>query len=76
MARDGLRDLVQQARRSGDITSGDPRADKREKARKDAIRNLGDQSIRGFLERLERRDEIIRFEKQVDPATNMAAVEW
>jgi 3-polyprenyl-4-hydroxybenzoate decarboxylase len=35
-----------------------------------------DQSFRSFLQELERRGELIRFIKSVDPLRNMSAVEW
>ena len=35
-----------------------------------------DQSFRTFLANLEQRGELVRFAREVDPAENMAAVEW
>ena len=37
---------------------------------------MPDQSIRALLGNLEQQGEMIRFDKPVDPLTNMAAVEW
>ena len=37
---------------------------------------MPDQSFRTLLGNLEQQGELIRFDKQVDPLTNMAAVEW
>lgn len=37
---------------------------------------MPDQSIRTFLGNLEQQGEMIRFNKEVDPLANMAAVEW
>ena len=37
---------------------------------------MRDQSFRTLLGNLEQQGELIRFDKQVDPLTNMAAVEW
>ena len=37
---------------------------------------MPDQSLRGFLGNLEQQGEMIRFAKEVDPKTTMAAVEW
>ena len=37
---------------------------------------MPDQSIRTFLANLEQQGEMIRFNKEVDPRANMAAVEW
>lgn len=37
---------------------------------------MPDQSIRTLLGNLEQQGEMIRFDKPVDPLTNMAAVEW
>ena len=35
-----------------------------------------DQSYRTFVKNLEQQGELIRFTKEVDPLTNMAAIEW
>ncbi len=37
---------------------------------------MPDQSFRTFIKNLEQQGELINFTKQVDPATDMAAVEW
>ena len=37
---------------------------------------MPDQSFRTLLKNLEQQGELIRFTKEVDPLTNMAAVEW
>ena len=37
---------------------------------------MPDQSLRTFLANLEQRGELIRFSAEVDPAANMAAIEW
>ena len=37
---------------------------------------MTDQSYRSFLKRLEDQGDMIRFTKEVDPLTNMAAIEW
>jgi 2,5-furandicarboxylate decarboxylase 1 len=37
---------------------------------------MPDQSFRTMLSDLEKQDELIRFTKEVDPLTNMAAIEW
>jgi 2,5-furandicarboxylate decarboxylase 1 len=37
---------------------------------------MPDQSLRALLGNLEQQGELIRFDKPVDPLTNMAAVEW
>ena len=37
---------------------------------------MPDQSLRTFLANLEQRGELIRFSGEVDPAANMAAIEW
>jgi 2,5-furandicarboxylate decarboxylase 1 len=39
-------------------------------------RNLGDQSMRSYLQQLENTGELLRIEKEVDPATNLAAIDW
>ena len=76
MARDGLRGLVKGMERAGDIGHTDKKVQAEADRHRARMRDIDDQSLRGFLERLEKRDELIRFDKQVDPATNMAAVEW
>lgn len=37
---------------------------------------MSDQSFRDFLKNLDQKGELIRFTKEVDPLTNMAAIEW
>lgn len=37
---------------------------------------MPDQSYRTFLANLEQQGEMVRFTKEVDPAANMAAIEW
>ena len=37
---------------------------------------MADQSIRGYLARLEEAGELIRFEKEVDPHDNLTAIGW
>jgi UbiD family decarboxylase len=37
---------------------------------------MPDQSYRTFLQNLEQQGELVRFTKEVDPAQNMAAIEW
>lgn len=37
---------------------------------------MPDQSLRTFLKNLEQQGELLRFTKEVDPAENMAAIEW
>lgn len=37
---------------------------------------MPDQSYRTFLQNLEQQGELVRFIKEVDPAQNMAAIEW
>ena len=37
---------------------------------------MPDQSYRTFLQNLEQQGELVRFVKEVDPAQNMAAIEW
>ncbi len=76
MSRDGLRGLIQDSRKSGAMISSDPAANEAQARHKARMRSIDDQSMRGFLDRLERRGELVRFEKPVDPETNMAAVEW
>ncbi len=76
MSRDGLRGLIRDSKKSGAMISSDPEANQAEARRRARMRDIDDQSLRGFLDRLERQGDMIRFEKPVDPETNMAAVEW
>ena len=39
-------------------------------------RNPRDQSMRGYLQQLEQSGQIVRIDKEVDPATNFAAIDW
>jgi len=76
MSDDGLRGLIRDAKRGGDLDSRDLKRRKGAARRAAVARNVGDQSIRGFLQRLERQGELVRIEKQVDPAANMSAIDW
>ena len=76
MSRDGLRGLVSDIKKSDEGLTTDRKTKQSEARRAARMRDIGDQSLRGFLDRLERLGELVRFEKQVDPETNMAAVGW
>ena len=74
--RDGLRGLVRDVKKAGEMDQANEAAEKRKISSRAALRNLDDQSYRGFLARLEKRGELVRIDTEVDPASNMAAVEW
>lgn len=76
MGSDGLRGFIGQTRQTGDLDTRDMKKKKSGGKKSSAARNLQDQSLRGFIERLERANEIVRIKKEVDPAENMGAVQW
>ena len=65
MAQDGLRGLVKGMERAGDIGHTDKKVQADADRHRARMRDIDDQSLRSFLERLEKRDELIRFDKQV-----------
>jgi 2,5-furandicarboxylate decarboxylase 1 len=74
MGDDGLRGFMRDVNKTGDL-------DKRDMndggAKKSApTRNPQDQGIRSYLEKLEKTGEMVRVTKEVDPATNLSAIEW
>jgi len=73
---DGLRGLIGDFKRGGDLDSRDLKRRKGEARRAGTARNVGDQSIRGYLQKLERQGELTRIVKEVDPAANMSAIDW
>lgn len=76
MSSGGLRGFISDVNKAGNLDARDLKRKKDEAKRATATRNLFDQSIRGFLEILEHKDELIRIEAEVDPKVNMAAIEW
>ena len=75
--RDGLRGFIGGMNKSGEIQTRDLSKRKNSSTPKNAsVRNTRDQSIRGYLSKLERAGEIIRIEKEVDPQENMGAIQW
>jgi 2,5-furandicarboxylate decarboxylase 1 len=76
MSRDGLRGFIRDVNKTGDLDARDLAKKKQEAKRSAAAQNLFDQSFRPFLELLERKGELIRFDREVDPKTNMSAIEW
>lgn len=76
MSTDGLRGLVRDLKKTGEVDHADREADERAAASRRALRNLDDQSLRGFLARLEKQGELVRIAAEVDPLENMAAIEW
>lgn len=75
MSDDGLRGFMGALNRTGDLDSRDL-GKKKDAGRAPGGSNLQDQSIRGYLQKLERAGEMVRVEKEVDPATNLSAIEW
>jgi len=76
MSKDGLRGFIGDVRKSGGLDERDLKKKREEAKRHVAAHNLFDQSLRGFLENLERKEEILNIDAEVDPASSMAAVEW
>ena len=76
MSRDGLRGLVRDLKKTGEVDRANMEADDRAAASRRALRNLDDQSFRGFLARLEKQGELVRIAGEVDPLENMSAIEW
>ncbi len=76
MSDDGLRGLMNDFRKSGEVDERDLKRRKGEAQRAKVARNVADQSIRGYLQKLERQGEMVRITKEVDPATNMSAIDW
>jgi len=76
MSDDGLRGFMRTVNRGGDLDTRDLKRKKGEPQTSDRARNLRDQSIRTYLERLEKRGGMLRVSREVDPATNLAAIEW
>ena len=76
MSDDGLRGFMRGVKTSGDLDTRNLQKKKGEAKSGTAARNLQDQSIRGYLQKLEQSGEMLRIEKEVDPATNFSAIEW
>ena len=76
MSDDGLRGFMRDVRRDGDLDTRNLKKGKAGAQTASKARNLQDQSIRTYLERLEKRGEMLRVSREVDPATNLAAIEW
>jgi len=76
MSDDGLRGLMRDFKKAGEVDARDLKRRKGAAKRAKVARNVADQSIRGHLQKLERQGELVRIDKQVDPAANMAAIDW
>jgi UbiD family decarboxylase len=63
-------------KKDGGLDERDLKNKKAAAKRSGQARNLTDQSIRSFLQKLEQQGEMLRIDKEVDPATNLAAIEW
>lgn len=76
MSGDGLRGFMRDVRRGGDLDTRNMKKKKAAAKTAGHARNLQDQSLRGYLERLERSGDMLRISREVDPAANLAAIEW
>jgi 2,5-furandicarboxylate decarboxylase 1 len=76
MSDDGLRSFMRGVDKTGGLDRRDMQKKPGAAKTSETSRNLHDQSLRGYLQKLERAGEIVRVTKEVDPATNLAAVEW
>ncbi len=76
MGDDGLRGFMREVDKNGGLDKRDSqKKDTKEKQTK-RTRNLQDQGIRGYLQKLENSGEMLRVTKEVDPQTNLSAIEW
>ena len=76
MSDDGLRGFMRQVNKQGDLDKRDLANKNNDAKRASRVQNIRDQSIRSFLEKLEKTGEMLRISKEVDPATNLSAIEW
>ncbi|MEE2955270.1 MAG: UbiD family decarboxylase [Pseudomonadota bacterium] len=76
MSDDGLRGFMRQVNKQGDLDKRDLANKNNDAKRASRVQNIRDQSIRSFLEKLEKTGEMLRIRKEVDPATNLSAIEW
>ncbi len=74
MGDDGLRGFMRDVNKQGDLDRRDMK--KGDTKKPSPARNLQDQGLRSYLEKLEKTGEMVRVTKEVDPATNLSAVEW
>ena len=76
MSDDGLRGFMRGVNKSGDLNTRNMGKQKAAAKPASVARNLQDQSLRGYLQKLEQTGEMLRINKEVDPAANLAAIEW
>ena len=76
MGDDGLRGFMREVDKKGDLDKRDSQKDDTTKNQTSRARNLQDQGIRGYLQKLENTGEMLRVTKEVDPETNLSAIEW
>ena len=76
MSDDGLRGFMRDVSKSGDLDARDMKKKGSDPKSSAAARNLQDQSLRGYLQKLEGAGEMVRVDKEVDVATNLAAIGW
>jgi UbiD family decarboxylase len=74
MGDDGLRGFMRDVNKTGDLDKRDMNKDGAKKSA--PSRNPQDQGLRAYLEKLEKTGEMVRVTKEVDPATNLSAIEW
>ena len=76
MGDDGLRGFMREVDKKGDLDKRDAQKKDTEEKQAKRARNLQDQGIRGYLQKLENSGEMLRVTKEVDPQTNLSAIEW
>ena len=76
MGDDGLRGFMREVDKKGDLDKRDSQKNDTTENQTTRARNLQDQGIRGYLQKLENSGEMLRVTKEVDPETNLSAIEW
>jgi len=76
MGEDGLRGFMREVDKKGDLDKRDSLNNDTTENQTSRARNLQDQGIRGYLQKLENSGEMLRVTKEVDPETNLSAIEW
>ena len=72
---DGIRGFISDVRNTSDVQKRNlSKTKKHELIGK--VRNIRDQSLRGYLEKLDKSGELLRITKEVNPAENMGAIQW
>ena len=76
MGDDGLRGFMREVDKKGGLDKRDSQKNDSTENQTTRARNLQDQGIRGYLQKLENSGEMLRVTKEVDPETNLSAIEW